>query len=296
MVDGASRRRAGPLAGLAPPLGAVPRHPALLLAPALALLTLFFAVPVAQIALTAVWDGEGWGLGQFARLFGEPLYVRILGRTLTMALATALCCLLLGYPAALHLAGLPAAARQRRLFFVLVPLWLSVLVRSFAWMAVLGRQGPVNALLLSLGVIDTPVQFLFTTGTVLLAMVQILLPFAILTCLNALLAIDPALPRAARAHGASPWRCFVHITLPLSAPGIAAAAVLVGILAMGFFITPLLLGGPRNQLLGNLIQTELADTVNWGFAAAMALLLMAASLLLACLLRGALATPAAHPP
>jgi putative spermidine/putrescine transport system permease protein len=244
-------------------------------------------LPVLQVALTSVWDGTHFTSEQFERAFGDSLYVRILLRTVGVSLTATFWCLLIGYPAAYHLARLPAVPRRRRLFFILLPLWMSVLVRSFAWMAVLGRQGPLNALLLTLGLVDQPLQMLFTSFSVTLAMVQILLPFTVLTCLNAMLAIDPGLIRAARIHGASPWRAFLSVFLPLSAPGIAAASVLVAILAMGFFITPLLLGGPRNQMLGNLIVGQIADTVNWGFAAALAVLLFAATVLLIGLLRGA---------
>ena len=259
--------------------------PAVLLAPAATLLACVFLLPLAQVVTEAVWDGRGLTLVHFHRLFGEPLYLRILWRTLGVAVTTTAWCLLLGYPAAYYLAALPPAWRQRLMFFVLVPLWMSVLVRSFAWMAVLGRQGPLNAALLSLGIVDEPIQFLFTTGAVTLAMIQVLLPFSILICLNAMLAIDPRLVRAARAHGASPQRAFIHVFLPLSAPGIIAAAVLTSILATGFFITPMLLGGPRNQLIGNLIVGQISETVNWGFAAAIALLLVAATLVLVAVLR-----------
>ncbi|HEY8383768.1 MAG TPA: ABC transporter permease [Microvirga sp.] len=257
----------------------------LLVAPALVLIVLFFVVPAAQVFVTAVWGGDGFTLTHLHRAVAEPVYGRVLWRTVEISLIATLACLLVGYPVAYYLAQQPERTRQRLLFLVLVPFWMSILVRSFAWMAVLGRQGPVNGFLQWTGLTDAPVQLLFTTGAVALAMVQILLPFMILTCLNVMLAIDPNLTRAARAHGATPLTAFLRVFLPLSAPGVMAGAVLVLILAMGFFVTPLLLGGPRNQMLGNLIVTQIGDTVNWGFAAALALLLLLATLVLIPLTR-----------
>ena len=162
---------------------------------------------------------------------------------------------------------------------MLLPFWTSVLVRSYAWMVLLGRHGLVNEFLIGLGLLDTPLRLLNTPFAVCIAMIHILLPYMILPIASVLRQIDAALLRAAAGLGAPPWRVFLQVVLPLSMPGVAAGVLLVFVLALGFYITPALVGGPRDLMLSMLIAQQV-DLLNWPYAACLSAALLATTLLL----------------
>ncbi|MCC5969158.1 MAG: ABC transporter permease [Pararhodobacter sp.] len=251
--------------------------------PALALALVMFAVPVALVLREALFD-PGWTLVHFERFFGRPVFQNVFRNTLMVAGIVATACLLIGYPMALYIVTRPARWRPLLLFLVLVPMWMSILVRTYAWMVVLGREGVINHALLALGLIEAPLQMLYTSGAVYVAMVQILLPIMVVTCYSAMTEIDMGLIRAARVCGAGPVRAFRQVFLPLSLEGVLTGWSVIFILSLGFFIVPALLGGRRDALLGNMIVTQVAQT-NWGFAAAMAIVLLAATIVLLALVR-----------
>ena len=246
--------------------------------PALALAIIMFAVPVALVFREALFD-PAFTLTHFERFFGRPVFQSVFRNTLMVAAIVATTCLLIGYPMALFIVTRPPRWRPLLLFLVLVPLWMSILVRTYAWMVVLGREGIVNQGLLALGMIEGPLQMLYTSGAVYLSMVQILLPIMVVTCFSAMTEIDMGLVRAARVMGAGPVRAFRHVFLPLSLEGALTGWAVIFILSLGFFIVPALVGGRRDVLIGNMIVNQVAQT-NWGFAAAMAIVLLAATLLL----------------
>jgi len=165
------------------------------------------------------------------------------------------------------------------LVLILVPLWTSVLVRSYAWMVLMGRHGLINEALLALGMIDQPLHILNTPRATQIAMIHILLPYMVLPIANALRQIDPSLPRASSGLGATPWSTFRQITLPLSMPGVAAGTLLVFVLALGFYITPAMLGGPREITLSMLIAQQV-EQLNWAYAATLSTVLLATTLLI----------------
>ncbi len=203
----------------------------------------------------------------------------LLLRTFSMAAIVTALCLLIGYPLAWHISVLtPGKARCLRAL-VMVPFWSSVLVRSAAWLVLLQREGPINAALLALGVVDEPAQLLFTRFAVLLAMTQVLLPFVVLPLSATMSRIDPVHMRAARSLGASGWRAFLCVYLPLSMPGVMAGAAIVFTIAAGFYITPALLGGAGDQMIGSFVVFFTNETVNWSMAAALSAILL---LMLAC--------------
>lgn len=219
----------------------------------------------------------------------QAVFIRLLRRTLGIGLTATALCVLLGYPVAYALTTLRGGLARLALALVVLPFWTSVLVRTTAWFILLQRQGPVNALLVGAGVLDQPAQLIFTRFAVLLAMVHVLLPFAVLPMYGVMRRLDPALMRAAGALGAAPWQAFLRVYLPLSAPGVAAAAVLVFLLAVGYWVTPALVGGATDQMVGNSIAAYTNETLNWGMAAALASLLMllsAVAVLLARLIPG----------
>ena len=262
----------------ASPRGLRPRmsHPALAV-PLLAYLAAFYGYPVAAMLLRSVSE-PSWTVENFAKIFETPVFLYVLWLTFRVALVVTLISLLLGFPVAYLLARMDKAKSNLLMMLVLLPFWTSILVRTYAWMVLLGRQGIVNQLLQWLGAIDEPIRLLNTTFAVYVAMVHILLPFMILPLYSAIRGIDGNLLRAAEGLGARPIAVFRQIVLPLSLPGISAGCLLVFILALGFFITPALVGGPKDLMIAVLIQQQV-ELFNWPFASALAALLLAAALL-----------------
>lgn len=244
-----------------------------LLIPSLALLLVFFVVPILRIFSLSFWDPV-FTLKHYLRIFQVEVYLQVLLRTLTVALLVSFFCLILGYPVAYLLAELPPRITNILMILVLIPLWTSVLVRTYAWMVLLGREGLLNKLLLYLQVVSQPLSLLYTSKAVVLGMVQILLPFMILPLFSVMKGIDRTLLRASQSLGAGPARTFLRVYFPLSLPGVAAGFILVFILALGFFITPALLGGRKDIMISMLIENQVRELLNWGFAAALSLILL----------------------
>jgi len=170
--------------------------------------------------------------------------------------------------------GTGAEALAWGVMFVLLPLWTSILVRTYAWMVLLQANGVLNNVLRWLRVIDEPLRLMYNETGVVIGMAQVLLPFAILPLYASLRSIDPRLARAAQSMGAGPWRRFYSLTLPLSMPGMATAALLVFVQGLGFFITPALLGGSRVITLAMVIETQVVDLLDWSLASAAAMVLL----------------------
>jgi ABC-type spermidine/putrescine transport system permease subunit I len=252
--------------------------PFLLVAPLVIYMLAFYALPLASMLLRSVSDPT-WTLENFRRLSTDTVFPLVFWTTLRTALAVTAGTLLLGYPVALAISRLRRGAARVVLIIVLLPFWTSVLVRSYAWMVLLGRHGLINEALLATGVTGMPLKLLNTSLAVHIAMIHILLPYMILPIASALGQIDAALQRAAAGLGATPWSVFVRVVLPLSMPGVAAGALLVFVLSLGFYITPALLGGPRDFMLSMLIAQQV-DLLNWPYAACLSATLLAATLLI----------------
>ena len=252
--------------------------PILLVAPLAAFMLVFYALPLASMLLRSVAE-PSWTLGNYERLAGDTVFMRVFWTTLRTALVVTGGTLLLGYPVALAMSRLRRGAASLVLIIVLLPFWTSVLVRSYAWMVLLGRKGLINEALLAAGFIDAPLKLLNTPLAVHVAMIHILLPYMILPIASVLRQIDGALLRAAAGLGAPPWRVFLQVVLPLSIPGVAAGTLLVFVLSLGFYITPALVGGPRDLMLSMLIAQQV-DLLNWPYAACLSAALLATTLLL----------------
>jgi ABC-type spermidine/putrescine transport system permease subunit I len=250
-----------------------------LLAPPLAFLGTVFVFPIAQVVWGSFFAPEPT-LEHYARMIAVPVYARVFWITLKISLLTTLGCLLLGYPAAYFLASVRAPTRQLLLICVIVPFFISLLVRNYVWMILLQRNGLLNRLLLEWGWISRPLELMYNEFGVLVAMVHMLLPYMIFPVLSALLAIPGELRQASAGLGAGPVRTFARVTLPLSLPGIAAGSLLVFIVALGFFITPALLGGPKQMMISNLIEFNVRQVLNWPFAFALSNALLAGTLVL----------------
>lgn len=252
---------------------------AYLLLPIVLLLCVFVIFPVCRIFLLSFFDPD-FTTQHYAQIFQEDVYLQVFLRTLVIALLVSLCCLILGYPVAYLIADLPAKKARILLLLVILPMWIGILVRTYAWMVVLGRHGFLNKTLMYFDLISEPMKILFTSKAVILAMVQILLPLMILPLYATMKGIDRNLLKASRILGAGPWRSFFHVFLPLSSPGIMAGFTLVFIISIAFFITPALIGGRKDIMIAMLIESQITRLLNWGFAAALSLILMIVTLLI----------------
>lgn len=244
--------------------------------PGLLLLGVAFVIPVLLIVQTSLFD-PSFTSEHILRFFNRGVYVRVLFNTFEISAVVTVFCLLIGYPTAAYIMSRPKNIQPVLLFLVLVPLWMSILIRTYAWMVVLGRDGVINDALIWLGLTNEPLQLIYTSGAVYVGMIQILLPIMILTCYGTMTQIDVKLVRAARTMGASPFAAFRTIFVPLSAAGAINGMLAVFILSLGFFITPALIGGRRDAMLANLIASQV-ERGNWGFAGAMSLVLLISTL------------------
>ena len=248
----------------------------LLIAPLVLLLFWAFFLPIGRLLLTSVTDPAP-GIGNYRRLWTEPLYLQVILRTIWIALACTVASLLLGYPAAALMARPGRVLPKLAAGCVLIPLWTSALVRSYAWIALMERRGVINTALLDWGVISKPMTMLYTDGAVLVGMTHILLPFMVLPIYSALRSLSTDLPNAAANLGAGPMRIFFAVVLPLSLPGVFAGCLLVFVMSLGFYITPALLGGPRTLMIATLIGQQATELLNWPFAAAISCVLLVLS-------------------
>lgn len=259
---------------------------ALALGPGTAVLALLFLVPLGLVGAYAFLSAGPAGdpalplTAEPLLRSLDPLYLGILGRSLRLALLTTLLCLAVGLPVAWGLRGLSGRLRTLALMAVVLPSWTNLLVKNYAWMVLLRREGPVNAFLVGTGLVAEPLPLLFNEGAVLVGLVHTFLPFMVLPLFAVLEGLDPRLLEAARDLGAGPVARMRRVVLPLAAPGIAAGAVLVFVPALGAFVTPDLLGGARGMMVGNLIHNQVLQARDWPFGAALSLWLTAASLLL----------------
>lgn len=243
--------------------------------PALVLLFLFFLFPVARFLGLSIETGN---LDWYVKALGQGLYLRVFWNTFEIAVIVTFFCLLLGYPLGFMIATTTPFWTTIGFVFVLLPLWTSVLVRTYAWMVILGRNGILNRLLLDAGVISDPLPLLHNFAGVLIGMIHVLLPYMVLPIYGAVRRLDPSVVAAAEGLGASSWRIFWRIYVPLTMNGIFAGSVIVFVLSLGFFITPALLGGGRVMMIAVLIEQQVRETLNWQFAAALSAVLLAATL------------------
>ena len=210
----------------------------------------------------------------------QAIFIDVIARTFLISGVVTALCLVLGYPVAYVLATLPARSAGLLMIFVLLPFWTSLLVRTAAWVIVLQREGIVNSLLLGIGIIEQPLEMIFNRFAVYVAMTHILLPFMILPLYSVMKGIPAVHLRAAASLGAPPFTVFRRVYLPQTLPGIGAGCLLVFIQALGYYITPALVGGAEDQMISYLIAFYASRTINWGMAAALSILLLAATLVL----------------
>jgi ABC-type spermidine/putrescine transport system permease subunit I len=248
-----------------------------LLAPAMLIALFAFLVPLARLVGLS-FSAKAGPFVAYAQLLGDDVYARVFANTFVIAVVVTVAALVIAFPIAFALTRLPRAWRALVFACVLLPLWISVLVRTFSWMLLLERNGPINRFIVAAGLRDQPLSILFNHTAVLIGMVHVLLPYAVLPIYAALVRIDPALLRASEGLGASPATTFRRVLFPLSLTGVATAATFTFLLALGFFVTPALLGGAGSITLSMLIDGFVSDRLDWPLAAAASVLLLVAAL------------------
>jgi len=262
---------------------------ALVLPPLLFFLA-FFVGPLLYLFFVSLHDvsqAEMYGtrltMENYVRIAGDPFYHFIIRRTLTAGLAVSGLSLLIGYPVALSMVRMSPSRRSLLLMVLLFPLMVSNVIRAYGWIAILGRRGVVNKVLGDVGLIQAPLPLMYSLETVVVGLLTILLPYMIICLLNALLTVDRNLEEAAQALGAGPARTFLHVTLPLSTPGIASGLLLVFLLTLSAYVTVQLLGGAQSKMLVSLVYDSVMTFV-WPRAAALAFILLAISLAITTLM------------
>lgn len=244
--------------------------------PVMLFLLVLFVLPVVMLLGISFLDAGGApSLEHYRRLAEVPLYGKVLLATVKVAFFTTVLCVAGAYPVAYLLAKSRGSIRNWLIILVLMPFWTSVLVRTFAWIVLLGRKGVVNELLLAFGITDMPLRMIYNFTGVMVGMTHALMPLAVLTLLSVMEGMDANLTKAAATMGAKGGTRFWRIYFPLTMPGVASATLLVFIASLGFFITPALLGGPQDTMIVQLIIFQIREALNWPFAGAIGVLLVA---------------------
>lgn len=248
-----------------------------LLLPALVIITIGFVAPLARLAVLSVTDAAG-PLAPYRELLSEPVYWIVFRNTVVLAVIVSIIALVIGFVLAFALTRLDGGWRTMIFACIILPLWISVLVRTFSWMLLLEKSGPINRVILATGLTSEPLPLLFNTTGVAIGMIHVLLPYAVLPIYAALTRIDPALLLASEGLGAPAATTFRRVLLPLAARGIATAATFTFLLSLGFFVTPALLGGPSSTTIPMLIDHFVNESLAWPLAAAAAVVLLAMAL------------------
>jgi ABC-type spermidine/putrescine transport system permease subunit I len=243
--------------------------------PAMLFLALVMLFPLSRFVVQGLEEG---GFGVYRDVVTDAVYLRVFLETFLIAAGATALSIAIAYPLAHFLATTGPAAATLGFFFVLLPFWTSIVVRTYAWMVLLGRNGVINGLLLRLGVIDEPIPLMFNHVGNLIGMVHWLLPFAVFPIHASIVRLDPRLLRAAEGLGAGRWEAFRRVYLPLTLPGVLAASATVFVLALAAFVTPVLLGGGRVIMVAQIIEQQVRQFLDWPLAAALAVVLTACAL------------------
>jgi putative spermidine/putrescine transport system permease protein len=242
---------------------------------------LFFLAPLLLLLFISFYADTAmttFGLTQYAKFLLDPFSLKVLGATLWLGVEVTALCLLLGFPLAYVYCRVPGWAQGALILIVLLPLLTSVVVRTFAWIVILGRQGIINTVLLDLGLIESPLRLLYTEGGVVVALAQVQMPLMVLPLITALTRIDPNLADASSALGAGHWRTFFKVTLPLTLPGVIAGCLLTYAAALSAFITQTLVGGGQMLFMPMYLYQQASTLNNWPFAAAISFIFLIAVL------------------
>lgn len=243
-----------------------------LLVPSILFLAVFFVFPLMKLVAISLPDGS---TEFYQQIFTTPVFLRVIGETFRVSALVMVLTVVVAYPYAYAMAHSGRTVLLLLTVALLIPFWVSLLLRSFSWIVLLQNSGLINDFLISIGLIDKPLRLIRTPLGVMVGMVHILLPYAVLPLYTVMKKIDLRLLEASSICGASWMRGFVRIYFPLSLPGVMASAILTFTLALGFYITPALLGSPRNMMIAQMIAGQFNEQLNFGLGAALAVVLMA---------------------
>jgi len=235
-------------------------------------MVVLFVYPIVQLTQTSFFT-PSFSFGNYVKIFAEPVYLRVLLVTFEIGFLVTVITLLLSYPVAYLMATAKRYA-PTIMIFVMLPLMTSILVRTYGWMVLLGRKGVINEILAGAGLIDEPLPLLYTRIGTVIGMVHVLMPFMVLPLYSVMRNIDLDLIKAAQNLGAGARQTFFNVYLPLTVPGAAAGCLIVFIMDIGFLVTPALLGGRKDLMIASLIHNQVQETLNWGLAAALAIMLL----------------------
>jgi len=248
----------------------------LLLGPPSLVLAFLFVLPIALMLVTSVTDPR-LSLAHYQRIFTVPLYTHVMLNTFLTSLIVTALCLVLGYPVAYVMARRTDWVSTVLLTIVAMSFWTGFLVRTYAWLVILGNKGPLVAIYHALGLGSPAPKLLFTSFASTLGMTHILLPYMIFALFAVMKKIEPDHLKAAASLGARPRAAFSEVFLPLSLPGVVNGSLLVFVICLGFFVTPILLGTPRDMMISQLINQQIEDLLAWGFGSAVAVILLVAT-------------------
>jgi len=252
-----------------------------LLAPSLTGVFLLLVMPVCFVIVYSFWlraptgaDIPAFQFGNYAKFFEDFFYTSILLRTLRVCLEIVVLCLVMGYIPAYFFFRTESKHKPFLLILVMLPFWISFIIRTLSWINILGDTGLINYILIETGIISDPLSLLYNEASVLMGLLQFLLPFMILNIYVSLEGIDKSLLEAARSLGCTEWQSFKEVTLPLSLPGVSAGCLLTFVLTAGTYLPPMILGGPGNELIANMIFNRVIGTLDWPFGSAISVILL----------------------
>ena len=252
-----------------------------LMAPSLTAVFFLLVIPVCFVVVYSFWlraptgqDIPAFQFGNYAKFFADFFYPSLLIRTVRVALETVLLCLVMGYIPAYFFYKTESKLKPVFLILVMLPFWISFIIRTLSWINILGDSGLINHVLMKIGLISSPFSMLYNEGAVLMGLLQYLLPFMILNIYVSLEGIDKSLTDAAKSLGCTEWQAFKEVTLPLSLPGVSAGCLLVFVLTCGTYLPPMILGGPGNDMIANLIFKRVITTLDWPFGCAISTILL----------------------
>ena len=255
--------------------------PWILLSPSLTAVFFLLIIPVCFVIVYSFWlrapsgaDIPAFQFGNYAKFFEDFFYPSILLTTLRVALETVFLCLVLGYIPAYFFYKTESRFKPFLMIIVMLPFWISFIIRTLSWINILGDSGLINHVLMRTGFIQEPLAMLYNEGAVIMGLLQYLLPFMILNIYVSLDGIDKSLAEAAKSLGCTEWQAFKEVTLPLSMPGVSAGCLLVFVLTCGTYLPPMILGGPGNEMIANLIFKRVIGTLDWPFGSAISTILL----------------------
>ena len=256
-------------------------QPWALLAPSMSAIFFLLVIPICFIVVYSFWlraptgaDIPAFQFGNYAKFFADFFYPSMLLDTLRISLQTVALCVVLGYIPAYFFYQTKTKYKFLLMLLLMLPFWISYIIRTLSWINILGDAGLINYFLMASGILSSPLSILYNEMSVILGLVQYLLPFMILNIYVSLEGIDKSLLEAAKSLGCTEWQAFREVTLPLSLPGVSAGCLLVFVLTAGSYITPMILGGPGNEMFANLIFNRVIGSLDWPFGSAVSVVLM----------------------